>query len=233
VGGTRNVLDAAEAAGAQRVVHVSSVAAWGYEFTHDLGEGAPPRPTGAGYADTKGASDQLALRRGAAVVRPGDVYGPGSVPWIRRPLETMRAGEFVLPGRGDGVMTPVYVDDLVDCVVRALVHPHAGGQAFTAWDGHAVPAHEFFAHHARMLGRERVRTLPAPLVRAGALAEEVRARLTGTAPEVSRQAVIYVSRRAAYPNARAREVLGWEPRVPLAEGMRRSEAWARAEGLLG
>ena len=62
---------------------------------------------------------------------------------------------------------------------------------------------------------------------------KLRARVTHTAPEVSRQAIIYVSRRAAYPNTRAREVLGWEPRVTLEEGMRRSEEWARAEGLLG
>jgi nucleoside-diphosphate-sugar epimerase len=232
VGGTRTVLEAAEAVGAQRVVHVSSVASWGYEFLHDLDEDAPPRPCGAGYADTKGASDQLALRHGAAVVRPGDVYGPGSVPWIRRPLETMRAGKFFLPGKGDGVMTPVYVDDLVDCIVRALVHPDAGGTAFTAWDGEPVAATEFFGHHARMLGRDRVRTLPAVVVNAGAWAEELRAKLTRTPPEVSRQAVIYVSRRASYPNARAREILGWEPQVRLDEGMRRSADWAREVGLL-
>jgi nucleoside-diphosphate-sugar epimerase len=49
---------------------------------------------------------------------------------------------------------------------------------------------------------------------------------------VSAAALTFVSRRAAYPNARAREELGWEPRVPLAEGMRRSEEWLRAEGLV-
>jgi nucleoside-diphosphate-sugar epimerase len=232
VGGTRTVLEAAEAVGAQRVVHVSSVATWGYEFAADLPEDAPPRACGAPYVDTKAASDQLALRHGAAVVRPGDVYGPGSNPWVRRPLETLRAGRFYLPGDGSGVMTPVYVDDLVDCVVRALVHPDAGRQAFTCWDGEAVTAREFFGYHARMLGRDGVGTLPAPLVRAGAWAEELRARLTRTTPAVSRQAIQYVSRRAAYPNERARTVLGWTPRVRLAEGMARSEAWARAEGLL-
>ena len=37
-------------------------------------------------------------------------------------------------------MTLVYIDDLVDCLVRALVHPDAAGHAFTAWDGHPVTA---------------------------------------------------------------------------------------------
>jgi nucleoside-diphosphate-sugar epimerase len=49
---------------------------------------------------------------------------------------------------------------------------------------------------------------------------------------VSRRAITFISRRAAYPNTRAREELGWEPRVGLDEGMRRSEEWARAAGLL-
>ena len=233
VGGTRTVLEAAEAVGVQRVVHVSSVATWGYDFVQDLTEDAPPRVSGAPYADTKAASHLLALRHGAAVVRPGDVYGPGSIPWIIRPLQTMREHKFVLPGRGDGIMTPVYVDDLVDCIVRALVHPDAGGVAVTAWDGVPVSAADFFAFHARMLGRDRVPTLPAPLVRAGAMAEELRARALGQTPSVTRQSLVYISRRAVYPNTRARTLLGWEPQVALAEGMARSEAWARAEGLLG
>lgn len=233
VGGTRTVLEAAEAVGAQRVVHVSSVATWGYDFTDDLGEDAPPRVSGAPYADTKAASHQLALRHGAAVVRPGDVYGPGSIPWVIRPLETMRAHTFVLPGKGEGIMTPVYVDDLVDCIVRALVHPGAGGVAVTAWDGVPITAADFFAYHARMLGRHGVPTLPAPLVRAGAWGEELRARLLKQTPSVSRQSLVYISRKAVYPNARAKDLLGWEPRVALADGMARTEEWARAEGLLG
>jgi nucleoside-diphosphate-sugar epimerase len=232
VGGTRNVLDAAEAAGAERVVHVSSVAVWGYEFHHDISEDAKPRQAGAPYIDTKAASHTMALRRGAAVVRPGDVYGPGSIPWAVRPLEAMRAGRFFLPGKGEGLMTPVYIDDLVDCIVRALVHPGAGGQAFTAWDGHAVTAAEFFGHYARMLGRDHVRTLPLGVIKLAALAQELQARAAGRAPQVSRQALTYLSRRATYPNARAREILGWSPAIELPEGMRRTENWFRDQELL-
>ena len=116
VRGTRNVLDAA---GPRRTVVLASVAGWGYEFARELREDSPPRPCGLPYVDTKGATETLALRRGATVIRPGDVYGPGSTPWVIRPLEMMRAGRFFLPSPGDGVMTPVFIDDLVDAIVRA------------------------------------------------------------------------------------------------------------------
>ncbi len=81
------------AARRRAVVHVSSVATWGYDFPHDLAsEDAPARVCGAPYVDTKTASQELALRRGAAVVRPGDVYGPGSVPWTVRPSRRCAPG---------------------------------------------------------------------------------------------------------------------------------------------
>ena len=233
VRGTLSVLDAAEAAGVERVVHLASVAGWGYEFADDLPEDAHLRACGGPYADTKGASDLLARRRGAVVIRPGDVYGPGSIPWTVRPVEAIRGGLFALPGQGEGVMTLIYVDDLVEAIVAATRQPGIEGEAIVVWDGEPVTARKFFGRYARMLGREDVRTAPLALVQAAAVAAETVARLTGRAPDVSREAIRYISRRATYPNARARELLGWEPRVDFEEGMRLSEDWLRAEGMLG
>lgn len=234
VRGTAVVLDAARAAGATSLVHLSSVATWGYDFARDLpDEDSPPRATGAPYIDTKSASQHLALRRGAVVVRPGDVYGPRSEPWTLRPLRALREGTFVLPGRGEGLITPVYADDLVDCLVRALVTPSAAGQAVTAWDGIPVAARDFFAFHARWAGVDRVRTAPRAVLLAGAGALELVARARRRPPEITREALTYISRRAVYPNDRARRLLGWRPQVALDEGMARTEAWLRAEGLLG
>ena len=104
-------------AGAERVVHISSVVVYGYEDRVEQDEAAFRRAHGIPYIDTKSASDRLACRRGAVVVRPGDVYGPGSVPWTLRPLEMARAGQLAVPGRGDGLMLPLYVDDLAEAVV--------------------------------------------------------------------------------------------------------------------
>jgi nucleoside-diphosphate-sugar epimerase len=78
-------------------------------------------------------------------------------------------------------------------------------------DGHAVTAREFFSFHARALGQDGVRVLPAPLLR-------IAARAVGAGPA----AVTFMSRRATFPNTRAREELGWEPRVSLEEGMART-----------
>jgi nucleoside-diphosphate-sugar epimerase len=232
VRGTLSVLDAAEASGVGRVVHLASVAGWGYEFSRDLDEGAPLRSCGGPYADTKGASDYLARGRGAVVIRPGDVYGPGSVPWTIRPVEAIRSGTFALPGSGEGIMTLIYVDDLVDAIVAATSAPGVEGLAMAVWDGEPVTASEFFNRYSSMLGKGPVRTAPLPLVQLAAAGSELVARVTGRPPTVSREAIRYISRQAAYPNRRARDLLGWEPRVGLDEGLNRTEDWLAEQGLL-
>jgi nucleoside-diphosphate-sugar epimerase len=223
VGGTENVCIAAKDAGVTRVVHLSSVAAWGYDFMTDITEDQPlathsPHP----YIATKAASELVARKHGATIVKPGDVYGPESQPWAVIPFELMKSGRAALPMKGRGVITLVYVDDLVDCIYRALTLPGGEGGVFTAWDGDPVTAKQFFDHYARMLGKRGVRTAPAALLRP----------LMRLTPGVNPDDLIFLMRRAVYPNARAREVLGWRPRVTLEDGMARTEDWLREAGLL-
>ena len=233
VRGTRNVLDAARHHGASSVVHISSVASWGYDFTREPSDESWTRRQGVPYVDTKAASDDLALRRGAAVVRPGDVYGPRSNPWSIRPLESLKSGTFRLPGKGQGLMTPVYGDDLVDLVVRALNQPNvSAGRAFTGFSGEAVTAAEFFDYYARMLGKARTPTLPRPIALAAGLGMEIAAKLTGKPPEITRTAMVFIERSASYRTTLAKDLLGWEQQVGLSDGMNRTEAWFREVGML-
>jgi nucleoside-diphosphate-sugar epimerase len=124
--GTRNALDAAVAAGARRFVHFSSVRAFGDTgFPDGVDERWPVRPDGHTYVDTKIASEQVVLQAHAAgeiectVIRPGDVYGPGSRPWTVLPVEAIAAGRFFLPAMGRGVHSPIFVDDLAAGVLAA------------------------------------------------------------------------------------------------------------------
>jgi nucleoside-diphosphate-sugar epimerase len=231
VGGTVNVLDAAEAAGAERVVHISSVVVYGYADENEQDEGAHRRNVGIPYIDTKSASDRIACRRGAVVVRPGDVYGPGSVPWLLRPLELTRSRQAALPGAGDGQMLPAYIDDLVAAIVLAAQKGEAGA-AYTVWDGEPISFDEFFAAVAKISGGAEARRLPRSVLTAVAGTTEAVAKLRGRAPRFGRHGVTLVDRRGTASNRRAREELGWEPGVSFEEGMRRSEAWLRNEGIV-
>ena len=205
------------------MVHLSSVAAWGYDFKTDITEDEPlATHSSHPYIATKAAGELVARKHGATVVKPGDVYGPESQPWSVIPFELIKGGRAALPMKGRGIITLVYIDDLVDCIYRALTHPEGEGGVFTAWDGRPVTAKEFFDNYARMLGKTGVRTAPAAVLRP----------LMRLAPGVDPDDLIFLMRRAVYPNTRAREVLGWSPRVRLEEGMARTEKWLREAGLL-
>ena len=237
--GTRQVLDAAVAGGAGRFVHFSSVTVFGLDFPDGVDETHPVRPTGVPYADTKIAGEQVVLQAHAAgeiactVIRPGDVYGPRSRPWTILPVEELRAGRLILPARGRGVFSPVYADNLVDGVVLAAASGAAAGEVLTLTDGAGVETREFFGRYARMLGRRRVPSAPTPVVAAAADAMALVSRLRRQESEISRSAARYLSRRGTYSIARARRLLGFEPRIDLDEGMRRTEAWLAGHGLLG
>lgn len=239
VRGTRLALDAARDGGARRFVHFSSVVTFGLDFPDGVDERWPVHPTGVAYVDTKVAAEQVVLQAHAAgeievtVIRPGDVYGPGSRPWTTLPLELLRARRFALPERGRGIHSPIYVDDLVDGVVRAAESDAAVGRVITLGGGAGVETSEFFDHYARMLGRRRVPTVTTPIALAAVSLQSRIARARGAVSELTPAGVRYLAlRRGTYGIATARELLDWEPRVGLAEGMSRTEAWAREQGLV-
>jgi nucleoside-diphosphate-sugar epimerase len=231
VRGTANVLDAADAAGSERVVQVSSVVVYGYEDDGHQDESAFRRAVGVPYIDTKSASDALASRRGAVTVRPGDVYGPGSIPWLVRPVRLMASRRFAVPNRGDGTMLPVYVDDLVSGILLALRRGEPG-RAYTVWDGHGVSFSEYYGMLAGSLDLTEPVKLPKPLLFGAAALLEAVAKVRGAPPDFGRHGVTFLDRRGTASNQRAREELGWSPSVELPEGIRRSAAWVRAEGVL-
>lgn len=240
VGGARKALDAAIAGGATRFVHVSSCGAYGWHRPPDADEKTPITVlSGNAYQDAKAASEHPVLAAHASgeiactIVRPSDVYGPGSRPWVLIPLEMIRKGRFFLPAHGRGVFAPVYVDDLVDGILLAAGSPAGAGQIFNLLGVAPVPAAEFFAHHVRWAGR----TGPprsfstATAIRLAELAS-VLSRLAGRPTEASRQTMLMLSKTHAPSMEKARRVLGYAPRVDLAEGMQRTEAWLRERGLI-
>lgn len=233
--GTRNALDAAVRAEAGRFVHLSSIVVFGVDYPDGSDETRPVKPTGAPYTDTKVAAEQVVLRAHAAgeipctIVRPGDVYGPGSDPWLLRPLEAIRRRGFALP---DGVVTPVYIDDLVDGIVLSASEPRAVGEIFTLTDGTKVDNRSFFEPYHRWLGKGEPRILPAPLLKAAMWPVAKVAQLRGTDTDMTPATMEYFTRRNGYSIAKAREVLGYEPKVSFEEGMERSREWAEQNGLL-
>jgi len=232
------VVEGAAAAGVHRLVHVSSVAVYSHDRPDQVDEQWPVRPAGDVYGDTKVAAEQVVWQAHAAgevsatAVRPGDVYGPESRPWTILPVQLLAKGRVVLPANGRGTFNPIYVDDLVDAIVLAAGHERAAGQVFNLTAGQACETRAFFAHYCRMLGIEGPRVAPTPVAVAVAAVVGSALRAAGRPSELNAATMRMLSVSGEVSIEKARTLLGWEPRVDLEEGMRRTEAWLRAEGYL-
>lgn len=236
--GTKLVLDAAAVAGVKRFVHLSSTGVYGFNYVDQLDEETPLRPINHPYVDTKIAAEHLVLAthlRGeidCTIVRPSDIYGPGSKPWVVLPLEMLKAGKFLLPANGRGIFSPLYIDDLVDGIILAAGDEEAKGQILNLCGDEMLTCIEFFSYHAGWAGQERVSCIPSPL--ANLLADLVGGltRLTGKPSELGRNTMMMLARKNGYKNDKAKLLLGFDPQVKLEEGMRRVEIWLRESKLI-
>ncbi|ANY87797.1 MULTISPECIES: NAD-dependent epimerase/dehydratase family protein [Pseudomonas] len=241
VRGVRNCLDVAINGGAKRFVQFSSIAALGWDYpdqaqeTCDVVIGDHYR-----YGVAKGASEHVVLAAHAAgeidctIVRPGDVYGPGSRAWLSEPLKMAKAGTLILPNGGSGRWTPVYIDDLLDGVMLAAGLPQASGQIFHISANESVSCQEFFGYHWRWAKRSGApRSLPLWLALALTNAIWSINRLLKRQGEVTPDTMYMFARTGGISIDKARRLLGYEPKVCLQVGLERSEQWLHAVGQLG
>jgi nucleoside-diphosphate-sugar epimerase len=237
--GTHRVLEAAIKAGARRFVHLSSLAAMRYILEDRADESAPVMPTGNPYVDTKIASEHVTLAAHAAggmdctVIRPADIYGPGSRPWTIIPVQMIRKGLFLLPAHGQGVFRAIYIDDLVDGIMLAAEKDEGRGQIFILGGEQATTCEKFFGYYFRMLGKGSPRLLSTATAIAIAEVARVIFTLLGKKTELGRGAMEMLAKKNTVSNAKAHRLLGWQPVIDLDEGMRRTESWLRTQKILG
>jgi len=236
--GTRRVLDAAKRSGVKRFVHISSLAAMRFILDDQADEAAPVMPTGNPYVDTKIASEQTVLAAHAAgeipctIIRPADIYGPGSRPWTVIPVQMIQKGLFLLPAHGKGVFRAIYIDDLVNGVMLAAEKDEGIGQIFILGGEKSVTCETFFGHYYKMLGKGTPRTMNTSTAVAIAETGRMIFTLLGKQTELGRGAMEMLSKKNTVSNAKAYQLLGWQPCVDLDEGMQLTEAWLREQKIL-
>ncbi|MFJ9433823.1 NAD-dependent epimerase/dehydratase family protein [Streptomyces sp. NPDC101490] len=128
IGGTRNVFEAAAAAGTPRVVHISSTAVYGLPTIVPTPEEYPREPVDT-YSRAKAAAEEIAERYRAEgmcvpILRPKTFVGPGRMGLFSMLFEWAEEGRnFPVLGKGNVKIQMFAVDDLVDAVVTVLTAP--------------------------------------------------------------------------------------------------------------
>jgi nucleoside-diphosphate-sugar epimerase len=231
------LIEAAKRHGVRRVVHCSTVGIHGNVTGAPASESTPIRPDGI-YELTKAEGDRLALDHAGngvevVTVRPAPVYGPGDTRLVKL-YQLAGRKRVILLGDGRPHYHMVYIDDLVAGFRLAAETPGVSGEAFII-AGDEVPTLEEVIRQIGALSGHPDQTLVkmpvGPVLLAGDLCERI-CRPLGISPPIYRRRIEFFVNNRAYDTTKARTRLGFAPRVSLRDGLARTFAWYREQGLL-
>ncbi len=204
VEGTRNLVAAARAAGARRMVAEGVAFFYAPEGDWVKDEGAPlfARPPGA-FGDAVGALTDLERQVLGAegieglVLRYGWIYGPGTYYGRGGSLaeDTLKRRSPIV-GKGTGVFSFIHVEDAAAATVAAVERGDPG--VYNVVDDDPAPLHEWAPVYAQAIGAKPPRRIPVWLARL--LAGEAMAQTAITLRGAS--------------NAKAKRELAWQPEHP-------------------
>jgi len=234
---TAEVLSAMQANDIPRLVHISTPSLY-FQFRDRLGvrEDEPLPPPVNHYARTKREAERLvrASPVSSVILRPRGIFGAWDETLLPRLLRLLRRRRFPLFNGGDALIDLTYVDNVVDAIVLALALPGSPQTTFNVSNGQPQRAADLFEQLAASFGLPwRPRHVPLATGLALARACELAGRVArGWEPPLTRYSVGTVAYSQTLDLQRAREQLGYAPRIDIAEGIRRTTAWlrARAEG---
>lgn len=210
VQGAINVLQAAREEGVERVVHTSTSECYGtaqyvpIDEKHPL-QGQSPYSASKIGADMIAESYWRSFELPVAILRPFNTFGPRQsaravIPTIIS--QALKGGVIKL-----GSLAPTrdmnYVENTVDGFLAAAQHPAAVGQVINVGSGREISIGDLARLIIDLLGSK------------SEVVEDTQ-RLRPANSEVE---------RLLCANDKARELLGWTPRVDLEEGLRRTIAW--------
>lgn len=237
VEGTRICLEEAQAAGVRRFIYCSTCGVHGDVRNPPTDEQHNIDPADY-YQQTKYDAEPLVLDyhgRGlpAVILRPAAIYGPGDPERFFMIFRHVARGRFLMFGSGRTLYHPLYIDSFVDALTLAMEPGRGDGRAYLIADRDYIEIEDLVRRVGRAMGLEvSIPHLPLlPLVIAGHVCEKA-CRPLGIAPPIFPRRVDWFRQNRAFDISAARRDLGYDPKVGLDEGLRRTYEWYRREGYL-
>ncbi len=238
---TRNVLLACRHANVRRVVHISSMAAYGRPKIgrREITENEPLAQrlwVGDHYCRAKAISEQIARENfpQVTIIRPTWTYGPRERNSFPRVFRALKNGKAMLIGSGDNLLNLIHAGDVARGCIMAVANPVAVGEVYHLAGEQLISQRRFYEILSQELGCAPVnRRVPLRLAFAAGWTLEVLARaLHRPRPFITRHGVSVISRPAAFSAAKARRDLSWRAEIDPEDGLRAMVRWFIDQGAI-
>ena len=237
VEGTRIVLEEAFQQKVKKFIYCSTCGVHGNIDNPPGSEDSPIQPADY-YQRTKYQAEPIVeeyFKKGlkTVILRPAAIYGPGDPERFYMIFKRVAKGFFPMFGSGKTYYHPLYIDNLVDAFMLAMEEGKGDGQAYLIADEQYFEIEELVKRTARALGVSiRIPHFPVmPVVIAGHICEKI-CKPFHITPIIFPRRVDWYRQNRAFKIDKAKRDLGYNPRVGIDEGLRRTGEWYKKEGYL-
>ncbi|MFH1786596.1 MAG: NAD-dependent epimerase/dehydratase family protein, partial [archaeon] len=223
-------------AGVKKIVNFSSIAAIGFgKMPLPLNEKSPLLPTN-NYGRSKGEGEAVAKKYfeengfNTMSVRPALVYGPYDLSNMKGLFLAIKDGTYRVIGSGKNKMCFVYVDDIVSGAILAE-KKGKGGEKYILSDNRSYSQTEAAQTVADAMGVKLPKMrIPVAVAYSAGIGFEIVSKIFGFEPPLSRSRLSNILMNLEYDISKAKNELGYNPKVDLKEGIGRTVKWYRGQG---
>jgi len=236
--GTENVLEEAIKSCVKRFIYVSSNSVGGVNISRDIlmQESDSPRPY-KHYGLSKYKAEELvnrAFKKGkinTTIIRPCWFYG------VRQPerqttfFKMIKKGNPIIFGDGNNLRSMSYIDNIIEALLLIEEKDVSIGKTYWIADKRPYSTMEIYQTIAKLLGVENFKPLYVPK-QVSTLCEFMDTVIQGLGLYIKEIHVAgEMDKDIACSIKKAQEELGYEPKIDLEEGMRRSIEWCRVNNI--
>lgn len=243
VEGTENMLRASAEAGVPRFLHVSTGGVQGKACEGDIpASESTPCQLDFGpdtyYDYAKLQAEKVAFEYHSqnkiqvSIIRLAAVYGPRDRLLADRVFRHMSLPIVVWPGESNPRYSIVFASDAADCAILVVTSDRTVGQVYNVVPLDGIRFRDFGAAMIKAMGGRRLQlTIPYTVAYAWCALMEgwSRLRRVKEMPYLTRSGLRFLNKGMFLDGSKAKEELGWEPKISIEEGTRLYVQWRRSQ----
>ena len=237
VGGTKNVLESAYKHKVKKFIYCSTCGVHGNIDNPPGGEDAPIQPADY-YQRTKYEAEPIVneyFKKGmkTVILRPAAIYGPGDPERFYMIFKKVAKGHFPMIGTGKTYYHPLYIDNLIDAFMLTMQGDKGIGEAYLIADEEYLEIKDIVLKVAKALNVVvKIKHYPMlPVIITGHIVEKI-CKPFKIAPPIFPRRVDWYRQNRAFKIDKAKRDLGYNPKIGIDEGLRRTAEWYKKEGYL-